>query len=123
MGEKRKMRSRKKITLQCGSEEGMKWDLQLGIQENTKIYTGSFVTYGEEKKRRDQIRFKDNAFFQKRLGSIMDKYEIDHDWENEARVTLKSPLEHRNCIFGKANQKDWVEKEEWLEEKYKGERR
>lgn len=112
------MRKGKDIILTSGSEEGMSWKLGLDVCENIKNFTGHFVTYGEEARRKGRIRVIDRTFFRLRLSKEMiDKYEIDHDWGNGARVTLKTPQEHRNTPLGKVNQKDWIEEEEWIQEK------
>lgn len=108
------MSNYKKIVLGSGGEEGMHWELELEVGENTKNFAGHFVTRGEEHRQKQLIRYRDIAFFQKRLGNFMEKYEIDHDWDNGARVTLKTPEEHRNTPFGKPNQRDWIQVEEWL---------
>ena len=111
-GEKGKM-----LYLSNSSEEGFVWKLRLEVCENTKIFCGHFALYGEDVKRKHKIRAKDRQFFHKRLGGLyLNKYEIDHDWNNGGRVTLRTPKEHRNSHFGKSNQVDWIEKEEWLQE-------
>lgn len=107
----------KAIYLAGSSEEGFVWKLRVEVCENTKVFCGHFAAYGENVKRKCKIRAKDKQFFYKRLGKLyLDKYEIDHDWDNGGRVTLKTPKEHRNCHFGKSNQVDWIEEEEWLQE-------
>ena len=113
------MKKRGKIIyLSSGSEGGFNWVLQVDIRETTKEFGGSFGFYDEEAKRKKNIRQKDAAFFIRRLsGEMYRKYEIDHDWENGGRVTLKTPKEHRNDHFGKSNQLNWTEEEEWLQEK------
>lgn len=109
----------KAIVLLSGGEEGYSWSLKVGISEGTKNFTGHFTVASEERRRRNRIRHKDRKFFQKRLGSLMDTYEVNHDWENGERVTLLTPKEHRNTPFGKSNQTNWIEEEEWLQEKWK----
>ena len=108
----------KTIYLAGTSEKAFVWKLRLEVCENTKVFCGSFAVEGEDLKRKNRIRAKDRQFFHKRLGGLyLNKYEIDHDWDNGGRVTLRTPKEHRNSHFGKANQVDWVKKEEWLQEK------
>ena len=107
----------KAIFLLGTSEEGFVWKLRLEVCENTKIFCGHFALYGEDVKRKHKIRAKDRQFFHKRLGGLyLNKYEIDHDWNSGGRVTLRTPKEHRNSHFGKSNQVDWIEEEEWLQE-------
>ena len=108
----------KTIVLQYGSEEGLPWRLTLDIVEKTKKFVGSFTVASEERRTKNLLRSKDREFFRRRLSTpTYNKYEIDHDWSNGGRVTLKTPIEHRNCRYGKPNQRDWVKEEEWLQEK------
>ena len=114
----RKHKRGKGMILDSGSEEGYDWVLKVEIREATKDFGGSFSIANEEGKRKQNIRGVDRAFFRLRLSEEMySKYELDHDWDNGGRVTLKTPKEHRNSYFGKTNQTDWVKEEEWLQEK------
>lgn len=118
------MATAKDITLISGSEEGFDWSLSIGIREKTKVFNGHYKIANEERKRKALIRHMDSSFFKTILPySMYRKYEVNHDWKNGARVTLLTPKEHRNTVLGKTNQSDRVMEEDWLEEKYKGERR
>jgi len=101
-----------------GSEEGYRWRVQLSISSKMKSFSGDFVTLGGIiEKEKIKTRQNDQKFFRRACGmAYMDKYEIDHNWENGGTVTLKTPKEHRNCR-SKPNQYDWREEEDWLDEK------
>ena len=101
--------------LDSGSEEGYSWSLRLGVCENTKRFHGSFVLIGGEARRdKNRTRALDRYFFRQRLGDVMKKYKIHHDWDNGGVTYLLTPQEHHD-IHARTDKKDWIEKEEWLE--------
>ena len=108
-------RGRVTIYYASGREEGFGWTLGIDLVEKTLNFIGHFTLDSLERRERAKVRSRDRRFFSMRLPKeMLDKYEIDHDWNNGAVVTLKTPKEHRNSNKGKINLRDWKEDEEWL---------